>query len=84
MSPGSLTPLEFTSETVAVLVASIDGFGEIITTVGSSSVLPSTSLPLSLVSDTLLLCPGLLAIAKALLITLGVLAVCADITYKAV
>ena len=55
MSPGSLTPLELTSDTVAVLVASIDGFGDIITTVGSSTVLPSISFPLSLVSDTLLL-----------------------------
>ena len=77
ISPGSLTELELTSVTDTVLVASIDGFGEIDVMVGSSVVLPSVSSPSSEVSDTLLDWPGLLPVTTALLITLPVIAVAA-------
>ena len=52
ISPGSLRVFALTSLTVAVFTASIDGSGDILTTVGSSTVLPSSSLPSSLVSET--------------------------------
>ena len=65
VSNGSLALLLLLSITTAVLVASILGFGEISTIVASSLVLPSISFPLSEVSLTLLVCPGLLAVAMA-------------------
>ena len=43
-------------------------------TVGSSIIFPSPSSPSSEVSETLLVCPGLLAVTSTLLITLVVLA----------
>ena len=57
-----------TSFTLTVFVISIPGVGLISVTVGSSTVFPSLSSPSSEVSLTLLLCPGLLAIATAELI----------------
>ena len=68
------------SLTVAVLVASTDGFGEIDTSVESSVVLPSLSSPSSEVSLTLFVCPGLLAVTIALLTTLSVPAAAGLIT----
>ena len=53
-SPGSLLELPLVSVTETVLVTSIDGFGEMMTSVVSSIVLPSLSSPSSEVSDTLL------------------------------
>ena len=50
----------------------MDGSGVIDTAVTSSSVLPSLSSPSSEVSVTLLLWPGLLAVANTLLFTLEV------------
>ena len=70
LSPKSLIPLEFTSLTLAVLVTSIIGFNVIDTFVESSVVFPSASFPLSEVSVTLLLNPGLEATTLALLIKL--------------
>ena len=67
MSPKSLIPFELTSDTTAVLVASIIGFGSMVNTVTSSVVLPSVSMPSSLVSDTTP--PVLLAVTVTLLIT---------------
>ena len=72
VSPGSLLPLLLLSITLTVLVASIPGRGEIITSVESSVVLPSISFPLSDVSLTLFVCPGLLAVAIAIFEILGV------------
>ena len=53
-SPGSLLELPLVSVTETVLVTSIEGFGEIITSVVSLTVFPSVSSPSSEVSDTLL------------------------------
>ena len=72
VSPGSLLPLLLLSITLAVLVASIAGLGDTTTSVESSTVLPSISFPLSEVSLTLLVCPGLLAVAITILEILGV------------
>ena len=72
MSPKSIPPLELVSNTLAVFVVSSNGFNVIITIVGSSTVFPSTSFPLSLVSETLLLWPGLLAVTFAEFIILPV------------
>ena len=72
VSAKSTIPLLLLSIVVAVLVASISGSGVISTTVTSSSVLPSLSSPSSEVSVTLLVCPGLLAVANTLLFTLEV------------
>ncbi len=72
VSPKSTIPLLLLSVVTAVLVASIAGSGVIDTTVTSSVVLPSLSSPSSEVSVTLLLWPGLLAVAKTLLFTLEV------------
>ena len=70
----STFPFELLSVTVAVFVSSIDGLSVIKVSVGSLTVFPSLSIPSSEVSDTLLLFPGLLAVATAVLITLGVFA----------
>ena len=74
VSPMSTFPFELLSVTVAVFVSSIDGLSVIKVSVGSLTVFPSLSIPSSEVSDTLLLFPGLLAVATAVLITLGVFA----------
>ena len=76
-SPTSFIVLPLLSVTETVLVTSIDGSGDIGVMVGSSVVFPSLSSPSSEVSDTLLVCPGLLAIATAEFITLGVFSVAA-------
>ena len=52
-SPVSVIPFELASVTVAVLVASIAGAGDIAVSVASSVVFPSVSSPSSDVSDTL-------------------------------
>ena len=58
--------------TVAVLVASREALGNVVVTVGSSTILPSVSSPSSDVSDTLLLLPGLLPVATTELLRLPV------------
>ena len=58
--------------TVAVLVASREALGNVVVTVGSSTILPSVSSPSSDVSDTLLLWPGLLPVATTELLRLPV------------
>ena len=65
VSPGPVFSSELSSKTSAILVASIDGEGDISTTVGSSMVFPSVSSPSSLTSLTSLVFPGLLPIAVA-------------------
>ena len=82
-SPKSLVPLPLLSFTIADFSILINGNGWISTvvddvdisiTVGSSIIFPSPSSPSSEVSETLLVCPGLLAVTSTLLITLVVLA----------
>ena len=79
-SPRSVLALLLMSATTAVLVTSKIGMlwvaedvDVINTTVGSSIAFPSVSFPSSEVSDTLLVWPGLLAMATALLLTFCVL-----------
>ena len=68
----SFTPFEPSplSVTVAVLTTFIDGCDEVIISVESSWVLPSPSSPSSEVSETLLVCPGLLPLAITWFLTL--------------
>ena len=82
-SPKSLVPLPLLSFTIADFSILINGNGwiskvvddvDISITVGSSIIFPSPSSPSSEVSETLLVCPGLLAVTSTLLITLVVLA----------
>ena len=63
MSPLSFSLLPLTSDTVAVFVASTEGSGVMKTFVVSLTVFPSVSSPSSEVSVTLLVFPGLLAVA---------------------
>ena len=79
LSPKSFEPLPLLSLTKAVFVTSIIGKGcvEVVvvvisTTVASSVVFPSVSLPLSLVSETLPVLPGPVALTIALFTTLPV------------
>ena len=62
VSPGPVLSSALSSKTSAILVASIEGDGDISTTVGSSIVFPSVSSPSSLTSVTSLILPGLLAV----------------------
>ena len=52
VSPGPVLSSALSSKTSAILVASIEGDGDISTTVGSSIVFPSVASPSSLTSVT--------------------------------
>ena len=67
--------MPFESVTDAVLVASIIGFGDISTMVGSFVVFPSLSSPSSEMSVTLFVCPGEEPVASTELETKAVLEV---------
>ena len=80
ISPIPRDPSPF-SCTVTVLVTSRSGIGEILTTVGSSAAAVLVS---SEISVTSFVSPGLLAVTRALLIILPVLAAATEIVYLAV
>ena len=84
LSPAPVLPSPLLSVTVAVLVASNLGSAVAKTTVWSFNVFPSLSSPLSLISMTSSVLPGLLEVTKTRFLILPVAAASASIVYDAV
>ena len=78
ISPAPISPSPL-SITCAIFVTSKDFTIVAVVTVGSSAVFPSSSIPSSEVSETLLVCPGLFAVTFKLLLICPEFAADADI-----